>query len=249
MLVRLNKYLAQAGVASRRHADELIAQGRVAVNGIAVEELGTKVDEARDRIQVDGKAVKPGRREPVYLMLNKPAGYLVTLNDPAGRRTVRDLIPGLPDGVFPVGRLDKDSEGLLLLTNDGELAFKLTHPRFEVMKRYVVRVKGEITEAEAARLGRGVFIEGGRTAPVRVTVFERSTKTSVLQVEIHEGRKREVRRMLGILGHDVLELKRVSFAGLALSHLPAGHWRALTPREVTRLRKLVARDEGGAREA
>jgi pseudouridine synthase len=239
MLVRLNKVLARAGVASRRHADELIAQGRVSVNGLVVDELGTKVDEAKDRVKVDGRPIKAARPEPVYLMFHKPEGTLVTLDDPDGRRTVRDLIPGLPEGVFPVGRLDKDSTGLLLLTNDGELAFRLTHPRFEVAKRYVVRVKGEISDADAAKLGRGVFIEGGRTASAKVTVFEKSARMTVLQVEIHEGRKREVRRMLGALGHDVLELRRVSFAGLALSHLPPGKARPLSVREVTRLRKLV----------
>jgi len=239
MLVRLNRYLAQAGVASRRGADTLINQGRVAVNGLVVESLGTKVEDGRDRVTVDGKPVRKSLPERVWIMLHKPAGTLVTLDDPFRRRTVRDLIPGLPGGVFPVGRLDKDSEGLLLLTNDGELAYRLTHPRFEVAKRYVVRVRGEVTEAEAARLARGVSIEGRRTSPARVAVFERSPKASLLQVEIHEGRKREVRRMLAVLGHDVLELKRVSFAGLALSHLPPGKWRLLTGREVERLRRLA----------
>jgi 23S rRNA pseudouridine2605 synthase len=239
MLVRLNKFLAQGGAASRRRADGLIVQGRVAVNGRVVVDLGTKVDSGRDRVTVDGKPVRRGPAAPVYLLLHKPPGFLVTLDDPYGRRTVRDLISGLPDGVFPVGRLDKDSEGLLLLTNDGEMAYRLTHPRFEVVKRYVVRIRGEVSEAEADKIVRGVPLGGGRTSPARVKVFERSAKTSILQVEIHEGRKREVRRMLAALGHDVLELKRVSFAGLALSHLPAGKWRSLTVREVDRLRRLV----------
>jgi pseudouridine synthase len=239
MLVRLNKFLAQGGLASRRKADGLIVQGRVAVNGRVVDDLGAKVDDIRDKVTVDGRGVRVRGRGRVTLMLHKPPGYLVTLDDPFGRRTVRDLIPGLPAGVFPVGRLDKDSEGLLLLTNDGEMAYRLTHPRFEVLKRYVVRVRGELTEAEAAKLARGVAIEGGRTAPAKVDVFERSPKTSLLQIEIHEGRKREVRRMLASLGHDVVELKRVSFGGLSLSHLPAGACRPLTPREVDRLRRLV----------
>lgn len=239
MLVRLNKFLAQVGLASRRKADGLIAQGRVAVNGRVVEGLGVKVDDVRDKVTVDGRTVRKKVEEHVVLILHKPPGFLVTLDDPFGRRTVRDLIPGLPAGVFPVGRLDKDSEGLLLLTNDGELAYRLTHPRFEVVKRYIVRIRGEVTEAEAAKLARGVAIEGGRTAPARVVVFERSPKASLLQIEIHEGRKREIRRMLASLGHDVVSLKRVSFGGLALSHLPAGAWRPLTPREVDRLRRLV----------
>lgn len=236
MLLRLNKFLSQRGVASRRRADLMIAEGRVTVNGVVVEDLGTKVEPARDKVAVNGKAVR-GRDGDVYLMLNKPAGYLVTLDDPLGRRTIRDLLPGLPDGVFPVGRLDKDTEGLLLLTNDGELAFRLTHPSFEVVKRYVVRVRGEVKDKEAVRLSAGIRLDGRKTAPARVTVFERDERSTILQLEIHEGRKREVRRMLGVLGHDVEELKRVSFAGLALSRLAAGQWRTLTLREIGRLKK------------
>jgi pseudouridine synthase len=238
MLVRINKYLAQRGVASRRHADRLIAEGRVTVNGVVIEDLGSKIDETEDRVSVDGKSVR-GRGGQVYVMLNKPAGFLVTLEDPFKRRTVRDLLPDLPDGVFPIGRLDKDSEGLLLLTNDGELAYRLTHPRFEVAKRYVVHVRGELEDKEAARLAAGVFIEGRRTSPAKVVVFEKSARRTILQVEIHEGRKREVRNMLEAVGHPVLELKRVMFAGLSLSHLAAGHWRPLTNPEILRLKKAV----------
>ena len=211
MLVRLNKFMARRGVASRRHAD---------------------------RVAVDGKNVRP-RRGDIYLMLNKPAGFLVTLDDPFGRKTIRDLLPDLPDGVFPVGRLDKDSEGLLLLTNDGELAFRLTHPRFEAVKRYVVRVSGDVEEKTAARLAAGVFIDGRRSAPARVAIFEKSSRGTVLQIEIHEGRNREVRRMLEAVGHPVRELKRVMFAGLFLSRLAAGRWRSLTGTEIGRLKKAV----------
>jgi len=237
-LIRLNKFLAQRGVASRRHADDLIADGRVSVNGVVVEDLGTKIEETTDRVIVDGKAVR-GRGGSVYLMLNKPAGYLVTLDDPFERRTIRDLVPDLLDGVYPVGRLDKESEGLLILTNDGELAYRLTHPRFEVSKRYVVRVRGEMDDPAVARVRAGVFVDGRRTAPAKVEVFERSARGTVLQVEIHEGRKREVRKMLDAVGHPVLTLKRVMFAGLSLSHLPAGHRRPLTNAEITRLKKAA----------
>ncbi len=225
-------------MASRRQADRLIAEGRVSVNGTVVEDLGTKIDEIQDRVSVDGRSVG-GRGKAVYWMLNKPAGYLVTKDDPFERRTIRDLIPDLPPGVNPVGRLDKDSEGLLILTNDGELAFRLTHPRFEVAKRYVVRVKGEVDEPAAARLRSGVFIEGRKTAPAKVEIFERSARESVLQVEIHEGRKREVRYMLQAVGHPVLALKRVMFAGLSLSHLAPGEKRPLTPPEILRLKKAA----------
>ena len=237
-MIRLNKFLAQRGVASRRHADDLIADGRVSVNGAVVEDLGTKIEETADRVAVDGKAVC-GRGGSVYLMLNKPAGYLVTLDDPFKRRTIRDLVPDLPDGVYPIGRLDKESEGLLILTNDGELAYRLTHPRFEVSKRYVVRVRGEVDDPAVARLRAGVFVDGRRTAPAKVEVFERSARGTVLQVEIHEGRKREIRKMLDAVGHPVLTLKRVMFAGLSLSHLPAGHRRLLTNAEITRLKKAA----------
>jgi pseudouridine synthase len=238
MPIRINKFLAHHGVASRRHADRLIAEGRVTVNGIVVEDLGSKFDETRDRIAVDGKTVR-ARAGDVYLMLNKPKGCLVTLDDPFQRRTIRDLLPDLPDGVFPVGRLDKDSEGLLILTNDGELAYRLTHPRFEVAKRYVVHVRGELEDKDAVRLQAGVFVDGRRTAPAKVVVFEKSARQSVLQIEIHEGRKREVRHMLEAVGHPVRDLKRVMFADLSLSHLPSGQWRTLTVPEILRLKKAV----------
>lgn len=237
-MIRLNRFLAQAGVASRRKADELIADGRVAVNGDVVEDLGTKIDESSDRVTVDGRLVRI-RGRGIYLMLHKPAGYLVTLDDPFERRTIRDLIPDLPSGVFPVGRLDRDSEGLLILTSDGELAYRLTHPRFEVAKRYVVHVRGEMDETAAGRLRTGVFVEGRKTAPAKVEVFERSGRGSVLQIEIHEGRKHEVRNMCEAVGHPVVSLKRVMFAGLSLSHLPAGHHRPLTGAEILRLKKAA----------
>jgi pseudouridine synthase len=237
-LIRLNKFLAQRGVASRRHADLMIADGRVSVNGQVVEDLGSKIDESSDQVAVDGKAVR-GKSGSIYWMLNKPRGILVTLDDPFERRTVRDLIPDLPAGVYPVGRLDKDSEGLLILTNDGELAYRLTHPRFEVAKRYVVRVRGLMEDPSVARLQAGVFVDGRRTAPAKIEVFEKSARGTVLQIEIHEGRKREVRKMLDAVGHPVLELKRVMFAGLSLSHLPAGHRRPLTGAEILRLKKAA----------
>lgn len=237
-LIRLNKFLAQRGVASRRHADQLIADGRVSVNDQVVEDLGSKIDEARDRVAVDGKPVR-GRSGYIYWMLNKPRGIVVTLDDPFERKTLRALIPDLPEGVYPVGRLDKDSEGLLILTNDGELAYRLTHPRFEVAKRYVVRVRGLVEDASAARLRAGVFVDGRRTAPAKVEVFERSARGTILQIEIHEGRKREIRKMLDAVGHAVIELKRVMFAGLSLSHLPAGHRRPLTGAEILRLKKTA----------
>ncbi len=237
MQIRLNRFLAQRGIASRRKADELISQGRVTVNGCLVEDLGLKIDEARDRVAVDGKKVRPGRTF-VYYMLNKPAGYLVTLSDPFQRPTIRGLLPGLEKGVFPVGRLDRDSEGLLLLTNDGELAFRLIHPRYEVKKKYQVRVSGEVTAADISKLEKGIFLEGRKTAPARITARELRPNKSVLLVEVHEGRKREIRKMFEAIGRRVVGLKRIAFAGLSLEHLPSGKWRPLRPSEVRHLKRL-----------
>jgi 23S rRNA pseudouridine2605 synthase len=238
MLQRLNKYLAQQGIASRRAADRLIVEGRVSVNRKIVEDLGVKIDPESDKIAVDGKGVA-AVHEMLYIMLHKPVGCLVTKDDPEGRPTVMDLIPKLKTPVFPVGRLDYNSEGLLLLTNDGELAYRLTHPRYEIVKKYAVQVTGEVTPADAARLQKGIFVEGHRTAPARIKIFEHSPRRSILLVEIHEGRKREVRQMLEGVGHPVQTLKRVEFAGLRLAPLTYGKWRFLKKQEVQFLRQKV----------
>ncbi|MCX6561445.1 MAG: pseudouridine synthase [Candidatus Aminicenantes bacterium] len=238
MILRLNRYLSMQGVASRREADRLIGEGRVQINGRTVEDLGVKVDDEKDRITLNGRAVKPGR-VLVYLALNKPAGYLVTRDDPEGRPTVMSLLPKMREAVFPIGRLDLDSEGLLLLTNDGDLAYRLTHPRFEIKKIYSVEVDGEMTDESAARLEKGIRLDGRRTAPGRVRVLRRNVRQSVVLVEIHEGRKREVRRMMETVGHRVRSLKRVEFAGLTLAALPRGQCRPLKRAEVRSLRSLV----------
>lgn len=238
MKVRLNKFLSEAGVASRREADRWILEGRVSINRKIVDELGVKVDEDQDVVQVDGKTVKKESRL-LYVLLNKPAGYLVTLKDPFHRPTVRDLVPSSLGRLFPVGRLDFESEGALLLTNDGELAFRLTHPRFGVRKTYVAKVRGEPDEKALRRLGRGVFLEGKKTAPAKAALLTASPRSSWLRIELYEGRKREVREMCRAVGHPVLELRRVEFAGLGLKPLKPGEWRHLEPREVRRLKKLV----------
>lgn len=238
MLVRLNKYLAQAGIASRREADRLIEQGRVKVNGKVTTGLGGKVDEDKDHVEVNGRTVRVSKRK-VYVLLNKPTGYIVTMNDPLGRPTVRKLLAGLPPGVVPVGRLDFDSEGLLLLTNDGELAFRLTHPRYEVPKTYVVRIDGSIDHETIARLEKGVVLDGVKAVPDKVAVLEGGTGHSQLRIELHEGRKREIRRMLEAVGHRVSRLKRTTFAGLSLKGVAPGEWRALTSREVASLKRMV----------
>jgi pseudouridine synthase len=236
--IRINKFLSEAGVVSRREADRLILEGRIQVNNRIVEELGQKIDPECDAVSVDGKRIKK-KEEPVYLMLNKPAGYLVTLKDPFDRRTVRSLLPASLGRIFPVGRLDLDSEGLLLLTNDGELAFRLSHPRFEVKKTYLARVRGEPSAESLRRLESGVFVDRRKTAAAKVAVLRRSPRSSWLRIEIHEGRKREVRLMCRAVGHDVLELRRVGYGGLALNKLRPGEWRSLESWEIRRLRKLV----------
>jgi len=239
MLVRLNKFLAHAGVCSRREADEWIREGRVRVNGRVVDELGLKVDPDRDRVQAGGRAVRAGEERPVYILLNKPAGPVVTVKDPFGRPTVMDLLPHLPARVYPVGRLDAASEGALLFTNDGETAFRLAHPRHGVAKVYQVRVEGEPTEGEMKKIETGIFLEGRKTGPARLKVLHRGSHHTLLQVRIHEGRKREIRKMFEAVGYRVEALVRTEFAGLTLEGLRPGQWRYLKKAEVDRLRKLT----------
>lgn len=240
MQIRLNKFLAQAGVASRREVDKMIAEGRIKVNGQVVQVLGCKIDDEKDRVEVDGKRVE--REEGlVYLMLNKPPGYLVTLKDNFQRPTIQQLLPSLRQRIFPVGRLDYDSSGLLLLTNDGELAYRLTHPRFKVPKIYLVKVKSEPDPSDRARLEKGIYIDGKKTAPAKIAQIRGDQKKSLFKIEIFEGRKREVKRMFQAIGHKVLQLQRTNFGGLKLGSLKAGKWRYLTRKEIDSLKKLAAR--------
>lgn len=225
---RLQKVLARVGIASRRAAEDLIAAGRVTVNG-AVATLGRRVDVARDRVSVDGVPV-PVRPGLVYYVLNKPAGVLTTASDPEGRQTVVSLVPDHPR-VFPVGRLDAATEGLLLLTNDGELAHHLTHPRFGVDKEYLVQVQGRPSPAAVRRLREGVELDDGRTAPARVA----AVAPDLLRIVIHEGRNRQVRRMCDAVGHPVRRLVRTRIGPLTDRRLAPGAWRSLTSAEVRRL--------------
>jgi pseudouridine synthase len=238
MLIRLNKFLSQAGIASRREADRLIAEGRVKVNNRVVQKLGFKIDDQTDRIEINSREVNK-EQNLIYLMLNKPKGYLVTLKDAFGRPTVMSLLSNLKVRVFPVGRLDYNSEGLLLLTNDGELTFRLTHPRYNIKKTYLVKVKGEPDSAKLSKLKKGVFLDGKKTAPAKVTLLESNPKRSLLRIEIHEGRKREVRRMLELIGHRVLKLVRVDFAGLKIGKLKSGTWRFLRQQEIKKLKEQI----------
>jgi len=239
MLERLNKFLAHAGVCSRREADRWIAEGRISVNGRLFQELGAKIDAAQDRVTANGKPVRGEEERPVYILLNKPAGRVVSVKDPFGRPTVMDLLKHLPARVYPVGRLDLETEGALLLTNDGELALRLAHPRYGVTKTYEARVEGEPTEEALDKVRGGLFLEGRKTAPARVQVVRRSHRHATLKVEIHEGRKREIRKMFEAVGCPVDTLVRVDFAGLTLEGLKPGQWRYLRTAEVKRLKSLA----------
>lgn len=238
---RLARFLAHAGVASRRHAETLIAEGRVQVNGVPVTTQGTRVDPLHDRVCVDGKPIQ-GITKQVYVLLHKPVGYVTTARDPQGRPTVLDLLPAEVRAlrVYPVGRLDIDTSGLLLLTNDGDFALHLAHPRYIQEKHYEALVQGRPSAASLDALRRGVvFTEDDgsqhRSAPARVRVLRQRGTDSWLALTIHEGRKRQIRRMLTAVGHPVLSLSRVGVGPLTLKQLPPGEWRYLTEAEVQAL--------------
>jgi 23S rRNA pseudouridine2605 synthase len=237
--MRLNRFLARAGVASRRAADGLIAAGRVAVNGVVVTELATTVDPESDTVEVDGSPVTlPSTL--TYIVLNKPPGYVVTLSDPQGRLTVADLLEGVGAAVVPAGRLDARTEGLLILTDDGELAYRITHPSFELDKVYEVVARGVLSEDSRRRLEEGIELDGRVTAPASVTVHSTSRHTTVAEITVHEGRKRQVRRMFEAVGHPVRALKRISVGPIALGDLRPGRWRRLTEDELSALRRAVS---------
>ena len=231
---RLQKIMANSGVASRRKCEELILSGRVTVNGKVAGVLGTKVNPQKDIIKVDGRKITAEKRK-IYIMLNKPRGYVTTALDPEGRKKVTDLVKDLDGRIFPVGRLDMDTEGLLLLTNDGELAYRMTHPKFKVKKTYHVKIEGLPTEENLIRLAEGIELEDGMTAPARLTVLRTEKDKTLVEITIREGRKRQVRRMFDQIGHRVIHLKRVRFGPLSLGRLKKGSFRELTPRELASL--------------
>ena len=245
-LERLQKVLARAGIASRRKAEELILQGRVTVNGQVITQLGAKVDAARDEIRVDGRRVS-AKAGHVYILLNKPKGYLSTLGDSRGRKSLGDLITA-PVRLFPVGRLDVMSEGLVLLTDDGELANLLTHPRYKHDKEYRVLVNGQPAAKTLEAWQRGVLLEGQVTAPARVEVLRAEKGSTLLRVVIHEGRKRQIREVAALLGHPVRELKRIRIGPLQLGALETGQWRHLTPAEVRDLESIKQSARQGSRQ-
>ncbi|MBQ8617316.1 MAG: rRNA pseudouridine synthase [Clostridia bacterium] len=236
--MRLQKYMAMCGVAARRKCEEIISSGRVSVNGQIVTEMGTQVEE-NDEVRVDGALIQP-EEEKRYVLYHKPAGEVTTVSDEKGRETVMDRFRDFPVRLYPVGRLDYDSEGLLLLTNDGELAQRLTHPSCEVDKVYLARVTGNPSNEAIDRLRRGVYMEGDqrKTYPAEVRVVRDESLFSDIVVTIHEGRNRQVRRMFDAVGHKVLLLRRIRFGCVELGDLRRGQWRELTQEEIDALHRL-----------
>jgi pseudouridine synthase len=234
---RLHKVMARYGVASRRASEKLITEGRVSVNGEVVIDLGCMVDPEEDIIRVDGILLKPVTKR-LYIILNKPPGYITTLSDTHGRATVFDLLKGIEERIHPVGRLDMDTSGLLLLTNHGELTFRLTHPKFQVDKGYEAIVKGVPKPSDIERLAHGVLLEDGITSPAKVKLLK-ANGDGLLSIIIHEGRKRQVRRMCEAIGYPVIALKRVSMGSINLGSLKEGEHRNLREEEVTCLLRLV----------
>ena len=236
--MRLQKYMAMCGVAARRKCEEIIGAGRVSVNGQIITEMGTQVEEG-DEVRVDGQVIRP-EEEKRYVLYHKPAGEVTTVSDEKGRETVMDRFRDFPVRLYPVGRLDYDSEGLLLLTNDGELAQRLTHPSCEVDKVYLARVTGNPSNEAIDRLRRGVYMEGDqrKTYPADVRVVRDESLFSDIVVTIHEGRNRQVRRMFDAVGHKVLLLRRIRFGCVELGDLRRGQWRELTQEEIDALHRL-----------
>jgi pseudouridine synthase len=234
---RLQKVLAHAGVASRRACEELILAGKVKVNGKIVTDLGVKVDPQKSLIEVSGVKII-GAEKKKYILLYKPIGYLSTVHDPKKRRTIMDLIKYVPERVYPVGRLDYDTSGLLILTNDGTLTHQLIHPSHEVKKTYRVLVKGVPPGKSLGHLASGIMLEDGKTAPAEVKLKKIENSNALLDISIHEGKKRQVRRMFDAIGHPVLRLKRIAFGPLKLDKMKPGEWRYLTHQEINALNKL-----------
>ena len=231
MLERLQKVLAKAGVASRRGAEKLIRQGKVRVDGKVVTEMGTKVDPETQVIKCNGVTLA-SQEKKVYILLHKPSGYLSTVDDPQGRPIVTDLLKNIKERVYPVGRLDLDTEGALLLTNDGELAQKILHPSHEVNKTYVAKVKGMPGMKKLDELSKGIVLEGRKTWPASIKVLSKKSQPATIRITIHEGRKRQVRKMFEAIGHPVLELKRTAYGKLELGGLGPGKYRFLTPADI-----------------
>lgn len=235
-LVRLNKYIADCGIASRRKADELILHNKIMVNQMLISEPGFKIDPEKDIVWVDGKEIKPESKK-VYILLNKPVGYVTTAKDQFGRKTVLGLVE-TEYRIYPVGRLDYDTSGLLILTNDGELANRIMHPKFKIDKTYLAEVLGLVTESELNNLRNGIIIDDFKTSPAIVKKISENKNSTSLRITIHEGRNRQVRKMCEAVGHKVITLQRISLGNISLGNLKVGQWRNLTEKEVEYLKLL-----------
>lgn len=235
---RLQKYLASCGVDSRRACEKLIAQGRVQVNGQVVTIQGIKIDPTVDQVTVDGKKVTI-EEKTIYVLLNKPVGYVSTVKDPQNRPTVIDLLQDVQERVFPVGRLDYETEGLLLLTNDGELSYRMTHPKFKVVKTYIVTIQGCVSPEKLDQLRNGVTLEDGKTKPAKIKVIRQGKYRTTIEIKISEGRNRQIRRMCKVIGHPVLELRRTAVDKLTLEGVATGEYRYLNQDEILQLRAKV----------
>lgn len=233
--MRLNKYIAQAGLASRRKADELIQNGNIKINGITVKEMGVEVKEG-DVVEVNGRVLEGSTQKPVYVMLNKPLGYITTSADEKGRPTVLQLVADVDARLFPVGRLDYNTSGLLLLTNDGDMAYRLTHPKHQIYKTYRARVSGVLSRERINRLQNGVDIGGFVTSKAIVKVVKQGERSAIVEIQIAEGKNRQVRKMFAAVGNKVQELERIAVGDLILGRLMVGHYRKLTPKEIEYLK-------------
>ena len=237
-MIRINKYLSMCGVTSRRGAEGLIAEGLVVVNDRTVEKVGTVIDETKDIVKVDGVEVKPVEQQ-VYVVLNKPPMVMTTLSDPFKRKTVVNFLKELGHRVYPVGRLDYDTEGVLLLTNDGELAFRLAHPSYEINKVYEALVKGSFNKIAADQIQKGIRLEDGAIGRARVNILGYIKSSTRLRLTLHEGRKREVKQLCKAVGYPVIRLRRVEFAGITVRGLKTGEWRYLSASEISHLKTLT----------
>ena len=236
--MRLNRYISLCGIASRRKSETFITERRVTINDVIVDSLAIQIDMEKDIVRLDGKEIKPASKNRYYLM-NKPVGVIVSRGDTHGRKTVFDFLEADTLGVFPVGRLDFNTSGVLILTDDGEMAFRLTHPSFGVEKVYRAEIRGLISNDDIAAIKTGVVLEDGKTSPAKIIVFDRNDYASVVEITLHEGKKRQVRRMFDALGHRVKKLERISFGNIKKESLQPGEYRALTGKEIVSLKKIV----------
>lgn len=237
--MRINKYIASCGVASRRKAEEIILQGRVKVNGNTVEELSFNIDEDNDIVQIDGERIGLTENQ-VYIVLNKPEGYITTVKDQFDRPSVLDLVSDIKERVYPIGRLDYETSGLLILTNDGDLTYKLTHPKHEVDKTYMAIVKGIPTADEIRQFEEGLYIEDYKTAPAKIKIVKKveEKKYAICQIKIHEGRNRQVRKMCRAINHPVMRLRRVAMGKITLKDTEVGKYRYLSKEEIDYLKSI-----------